>query len=122
MSQQTLSRQSRRAALFVAAAALLAPALAQAGSPEPFYPNNVESTEHETPGAVVVTTKDSGDTVAAWYRAHLKDKTDEQKHAQSIFFFTKSGATVVITPASRFQDTMAGVQWDAKKYGPDTGK
>jgi hypothetical protein len=112
-------------ARFAAAAAVIAlvSAPALAGPNVPLYPLHVTATDKIGNDSLVVKTTDSVDTVAAWYRANLKDKTNEIKNAMGVSFFTKSGTTVAVSPGNRFDPgTKIGIVWDPKKYGPYTGK
>ena len=87
--------------------------------PVPFYNSNVSKTEKYSAGTVILTTKDSVDTVCAWYRKNLADQNGEKKTADGAhIFLTHNGATVDVEPGNRFApETTVTLSWDAKKYG-----
>lgn len=97
---------------------------ANATPPVPFYSSRVTEIDRQSPGAVLITTKDSVATVCAWYRLNLHDQngekvTDDGAH----IFYTHSGATVDVEPGNIVvPDTSIGLSWDAKKFGPYSGK
>ena len=97
---------------------------ANATPPVPFYTARVTHIHQHSGGSVVITTKDSVATVCAWYRLNLHDQngetvTDDGAH----IFYTHSGATVDVEPGNIVvPDTSIGLSWDAKKFGPYSGK
>jgi hypothetical protein len=97
---------------------------ANATPPVPFYASRVTEIDRQSPGAVLITTKDSVATVCAWYRLNLHDQngekvTDDGAH----IFYTHSGATVDVEPGNIVvPDTSIGLSWDARKFGPYSGK
>jgi hypothetical protein len=103
-------------------AAIAAPASAQ--PPVPFYAANVTQVHKHGPGAIVIVTQDSPETVCAWYRKNLAEATGENKvSGGAVIFYTKSGATVDVEPGNRVDPkTKVGLVWDAKKYGAYAGK
>ena len=50
---------------------------ANATLPMPFYTDQVTNIDRQSAGAVVITTKDSAETVCAWYRLNLRDQNGE---------------------------------------------
>jgi hypothetical protein len=97
---------------------------ANATPPVPFYTSLVTKIDRESPGAVLITTKDSVATVCAWYRLNLRDQNGEKVTADGAhIFYTHSGATVDVEPGNVVvPDTIIGLSWDAKKFGPYSGK
>jgi hypothetical protein len=91
--------------------------------PVPFYPANVTKTEKYSDGAVILKTKDSVDTVCAWYRKNLKNGQGEHTTEDGAhIFYTVSGATVDVEPGQSFDPgTTISLSWDAKKFGAYTG-
>ena len=90
----------------------------------PFYTANVTNVDKQSGGSVVITTKDSVDTVCAWYRKNLGDQNGETTTKDGAhIFYTHIGATVDVEPGNRFAPgTNIGLVWDAKKFGPYIGK
>lgn len=111
-------------ALSIAACALAVSGAARAQPPVPFYSANVTGTRSHNPGSVMIVTKDSTDTVCAWYRKNIVDGNGEQKTSDgAVIFYTKSGATVDVEPGLSFAPgTHIGLVWDAKKFGAYAGK
>ncbi len=109
---------------FVAASASISAGRASAAPPVPFYSTNVTKIDRQSEGSVVITTKDSVDTVCAWYRKNLRDQNGESTTKDGAhIFYTHNGATVDVEPGNRFvPGTNIGLVWDAKKFGPYTGK
>lgn len=109
---------------FAAACLAFSASQASATPPVPFYTSHVTKIDKQSEGSVVITTEDSVDAVCAWYRKNLRDQngehtTDDGAH----IFYTHSGATVDVEPGNRFAPgTNIGLVWDAKKFGPYTGK
>jgi|BarGraIncu00222A_1022003.scaffolds.fasta_scaffold21891_2 hypothetical protein len=99
-------------------------ATASAEPPVPFYATNVTKINKQSPGTIVIVTKDSPEAVCAWYRKNLAESTSENKvSGGAVIFYTKSGATVDVEPGSRFDPvTRIGLSWDAKKFGAYAGK
>ena len=97
---------------------------ANATPPVPFYTSRVTHINQHSAGSVVIRTKDSVAAVCAWYRLNLHDQngetvTDDGAH----IFYTHSGATVDVEPGNIVvPDTSIGLSWDAKKFGPYSGK
>jgi hypothetical protein len=97
---------------------------ANATPPVPFYTAEVTHIDRQSAGSVVIRTKDSVAAVCAWYRLNLHDQngetvTDDGAH----IFYTHSGATVDVEPGNLVvPDTSIGLSWDAKKFGPYSGK
>jgi hypothetical protein len=111
---------------FASALAVVCAALPSTGAiaapPVPFYPTHVISVSKISNGSVVIKTKDSVDSVAAWYRINLQDQNREHASGSHIHFFTHNGATVDVGPGNPFEPgTNIGLVWDEKKYGPYTG-
>ncbi|HEX3665337.1 MAG TPA: hypothetical protein VHU23_08905 [Rhizomicrobium sp.] len=88
-------------------------------TPVPFYNSNIVKTDRIGAGSIVIQTKDSSDTVHAWYQAHLRDANGETKtEGGGYILYTHNGATVDIEPGNRFDhSTSIGLVWDSKKYG-----
>ncbi len=109
---------------FAAAGLAAVAATAWAQPPVPFYAANVAKVDKQSPVTIVIVTKDSPETVCAWYQKNLADATGEIKSDDgSVIFYTKSGATVDVEPGSRFDPvTRIGLVWDAKKFGAYAGK
>jgi hypothetical protein len=118
--------RARRTALLAIAAACVAgmAGSARAAPPVPFYAVNVTQVAKSGPGSVVITTRDSVDTVCAWYRKNLADANGEHKTDDgAVIFYTRSGATVDVERGNRFDPgTHVGLVWDEKKFGPYTGQ
>ncbi len=97
---------------------------ANATPPVPFYSAHVTHIDRQSGGSIVITTKDSVAAVCAWYRQNLQDQngetiTDDGAH----IFHTHNGATVAVEPGNRFAPgTNIGLVWDAKRFGPYSGK
>jgi hypothetical protein len=110
--------------VFVAAGLAALAAIAWAQPPVPLYAANVMKVDKQSPGTIVIVTKDSPETVCAWYRKNLADATGEnQVSGGAVIFYTKSGATVDVEPGSRFDPvTRIGLTWDAKKFGAYAGE
>ena len=110
--------------MLVGACTAITTSPANATPPVPFYTSRVTEIDRQSPGAVLITTKDSVATVCAWYRLNLHDQngetvTDDGAH----IFYTHSGATVDVEPGNIVvPDTSIGLSWDAKKFGPYSGK
>ena len=117
---------SRRALvlMLVASFAAITTSPANATPPVPFYTSRVTHINQHSAGSVVIRTKDSVAAVCAWYRLNLHDQngetvTDDGAH----IFYTHSGATVDVEPGNIVvPDTSIGLSWDAKKFGPYSGK
>src|ERR1700756_2283391 len=62
---------------FSAARALAAGDANQAPPPVPLYSDHVSKSTTIAPGMMIITTKDSFETVVGWYRANLKDQLAE---------------------------------------------
>ncbi len=92
--------------------------------PVPFYSANVTKVGKQSPGTVVIVTRDSQDAVCAWYRKNLADANGEMKTDDgAVIFYTKSGATVDVEKGNAFDPgTHVGLSWDARKFGPYPGK
>lgn len=95
--------RSRRALVLILVAGCAATITrpANATPPVPFYASRVTEIDRQSPGAVLITTKDSVATVCAWYRLNLHDQngekvTDDGAH----IFYTHSGATVDVDLAT----------------------
>jgi hypothetical protein len=97
---------------------------ANATPPVPFYTDHVTDLDRQSDGAVVITTKDSVATVCAWYRLNLRDQNGETvTNDGAHIFYTHSGATVDVEPGNLVvPGTTIGLVWDAKKFGPYSGK
>jgi hypothetical protein len=97
---------------------------ANATPPVPFYTDHVTDIDRQSAGAVVITTKDSVATVCAWYRLNLRDQNGETvTNDGAHIFHTHSGATVDVEPGNLVvPGTTIGLVWDAKKFGPYSGK
>ena len=110
--------------VLVAAGLVAMAAITWAQPPVPIYAANVTRIDKAGPGAVVIVTKDSPETVGAWYRKNLAEATGEHKTDDgAVIFYTKSGATVDVERGNRFEpETRIGLAWDAKKFGTDTGR
>jgi hypothetical protein len=110
--------------MLVGACTAITTSPANATPPVPFYTARVTHIHQHSGGSVVITTKDSVATVCAWYRLNLHDQngetvTDDGAH----IFYTHSGATVDVEPGNIVvPDTSIGLSWDAKKFGPYSGK
>jgi hypothetical protein len=118
-------RTSLAVALVIAAAcSTLFASRANAAPPVPFYTAHVTKVDKQSAGTVVITTKDSVEVVCAWYRKNLRDQNGEHTTADGAhIFYTHNGATVDVEPGNRFSPgTTIGLVWDAKKFGPYTGK
>jgi hypothetical protein len=87
--------------------------------PVPFYALNVIKTEKYSAGTVILTTKDSVDTVCVWYRKNLADQNGEKVTEDGAHIFsTHNGSTVDVEPGNRFAPgTTVSLSWDTKKYG-----
>ena len=109
---------------FAAAGLAAVAATAWAQPPVSFYAANVAKVDKQSPGTIVIVTKDSPEAVCAWYRKNLAESTSENKvSGGAVIFYTKSGATVDVEPGSRFDPvTRIGLSWDAKKFGAYAGK
>jgi hypothetical protein len=110
--------------VFVAAGLAAIAAITWAQPPVPFYAANVTRIDKAGPGTVVIVTKDSPETVGAWYRKNLAEATGEHKTDDgAVIFYTQSGATVDVERGNRFApETRIGLAWDAKKFGGYAGK
>ncbi len=100
------------------------PDSARAAPPVPFYTTNVSKLDRIGAGSVVIETRDTVAAVSGWYRKTLRDQNGETigKNGAHLFY-THNGATVDVEPGNRFApNTIIGLVWDAKKYGPYTGK
>jgi hypothetical protein len=97
---------------------------ANATPPVPFYTSRVTHINQHSAGSVVIRTKDSVAAVCAWYRLNLRDQNGETVTADGAhIFYTHSGATVDVEPGNIVvPDTSIGLSWDAKKFGPYSGK
>ncbi len=119
------NRTSLAVAFVIAAACTTAFAgRANAAPPVPFYTAHVTHIDKQSAGAVVITTKDSVNVVCVWYRKNLRDQNGEHTTPDGAhIFYTHNGATVDVEPGNRFSPgTNIGLVWDAKKFGPYTGK
>lgn len=112
------------ALVIAAACAALFAGRANAAPPVPFYTAHVTKVEKQSAGAVLIKTKDSVNVVCAWYRKNLRDQNGEHTTEDGAhIFYTHNGATVDVEPGNRFSPgTSIGLVWDAKKFGPYTGK
>ena len=91
---------------------------ASATPPVPLYGANIMAKMPYSANTFLLKTSDNLDTVTGFYRKNLKDMTAEHKDDQGSIFYTKSGATVTVTPGNRFDPgTSISYSWDAKKYG-----
>ena len=120
-----LARSTRALVLMlVGSFAAITTSAANATPPVPFYTSRVTEIDRQSPGAVLITTKDSVATVCAWYRLNLRDQNGETVTADGAhIFYTHSGATVDVEPGNLVvPDTSIGLSWDAKKFGPYSGK
>lgn len=106
------------------AVVLLAGGPSSASRPVPLYNANVTKFTRLGDGSVVIATKDSVTRVCAWYRKNLQDQNGESTTKDGAhLFYTHNGATVSVEPGNRFApETTIGLVWDAKKFGPYTGK
>ena len=92
--------------------------LASAAPPVPVYSAHITDKLPYSDSSFSLITSDSLGTVTSFYRTHLKDMTDEHKDSQGSIFYTKSGATVTVTPGDgTAPGTTIAYTWDAKKYG-----
>ena len=103
----------------IAIAILVGPAIAYAAAPVPLYMSHIIQKMPYSANTFLLKTSDALDVVTRFYRKSLKDMTAEHKDAQGSIFYTKSGATVTVTPGNSFDPgTSISYSWDAKKYGP----